>query len=862
VYKKFFGLTDDPFNIVPDPRYLFSTAETDEAFANLIFGVHARRGLILLTGEVGTGKTILLKKLVDRLQRESAATAFVFNPRLDPTEFFDYVLCDFGVPHDPNDKARMLRTLYQWVRERHRVSQATVLIVDEAHDVTLEVFEELRLLSNLETPSEKLLQIILSGQPEIEENLARPELRQFRQRIALRRRIHALSLEDSERYMAHRLRVAGGDPTQILSPEAMASVFQFSQGIPRVINLICEQALISAYADQQKPVRAATVEEAAAQYQFVAGSLPISAVPSASRKGLESLAQFFLEMTTPHSSPARSETPVVSPQPAGARDAPENPAPPVPSAEPPLAPPPTETVNHAPSDTAAEVQALNPPSGELTDHVTESRAEETPAQNVPLGKESEGGAQTLDRSSPPSPPPASPHLESPKREEISDPLAARLESAPHARPDGKVHAWAGQLSHEIRAAGSSLAIPPTGKNRARFLSFASNPVAPAETLRAPARAAPVLLQTGMYAKSGDRSNRFLWTVLVILVAVLALEGYYFAQGNRQMLVNLWRAVTSARESVSAANPPGSGHAPKPVTSQPIAQDKTGQTAAALRQTNASTSGDAQPYRASPQEAGGQIAKAPAPTPGAGAPRVNPEKSRAPNPPKAVAGPGPVPVPTERPGQLFVTSEVTGAAIKLDGESNPAWVTPHTFTNLRPGVHVLDLSRPGYSEIRQSVNVESGRVMIVNATMATLNGELILTTEPPGAEVSIDGKPYGPSPMRTKVVAGRHSYTVQMAGRKTQEGTVTIANQEVVAKSVELPPAAPSAREMNVQVTTNPPNATVFADGTPKGDTPISFHMSPGHHTLILFASGFQPLRREIEVPESGIVTVNETLASR
>jgi hypothetical protein len=190
------------------------------------------------------------------------------------------------------------------------------------------------------------------------------------------------------------------------------------------------------------------------------------------------------------------------------------------------------------------------------------------------------------------------------------------------------------------------------------------------------------------------------------------------------------------------------------------------------------------------------------------------------------------------------------------------VTPHTFSNLRPGAHVLDLSQPGYSEIRHSVDVESDRVMILSATMTALDGELILTTNPPGADVSIDGKPYGPSPVRTRVVAGRHSYTVQMAGRETQAGTVNIPDNGVVARSVELPSATPSAPEMNVQVTTNPPNATVFADGTPKGDTPTAFHMSPGHHTLILFASGFEPLRREIEVPESGIVNVNETLVSR
>jgi general secretion pathway protein A len=862
VYKKFFGLKDDPFNIVPDPRYLFSTAETDEAFANLIFGVHAHKGLILLTGEVGTGKTILLKKLVDRLQHESAATAFVFNPRLNPTEFFDYVLSDFGVAHDPHDKPRMLRTLYRWLRERLRVSQTTVLIVDEAHDLTPEVFEELRLLSNLETPTEKLLQIILSGQPEIEEKLAHPELRLFRQRIALRRRIHALTREETERYTAHRLRVAGGNPAQVFSPEAMASVFEFSQGIPRVINLICEQALISAYADQRKPIRAETIREAAAQYKLVSGTLPSSLPSNASVQGIESLTQSILEMTTSKASSAPSETPLSSLEPVGPQGAPKSPASAEASAEAPPVPPPTEMANPASSAAPADVQALSPPSAELEGPVTESEAEVIRAPIVPPKRGVESGTRTLDRSSAPSPPLTPLHVKSPERDKTHDAISARLESAPHIKPDGKLHTSAAQLSHEMPAAEPNPPTPPARTPKPQFQSPASQPGTLAETRRAPARVAPVPLQSLTHARPKGRSSSLLWTVLIILVAGCTLGGYYFARGNRRMLANLWRAATSAQESVSAANPSGSSSAPKPVSSRPIAKDRTNGTPSTPGQTNALTGGNKRSNGAQVRNVGGQIANAPAAAPRTGPPRMNQERPRAPNPDEELARSVPAPIPAERPGQLFITANVTGATIKLDDKSNPAWVTPHTFTNLRPGAHVLDLSQPGYAEIRQSVDVESDRVMIVSATMTALSAELIITTAPPGADVSIDGKPYGSSPVRIRLVAGRHTYRVQMAGRETQEGTVNVPENGMVAKSVELPPAAPSAPEMNVQVTTIPPNATVFADGTPMGDTPTSFHMSPGHHTLILFASGFEPLRREIEVPESGIVRVNETLASR
>ena len=242
MYKKFFNLNEDPFNVSPDPRFLYSTAEIQEAFAHVLSGIRHRKGLILLTGEVGTGKTILLKDLMDTLHGESTATAFVFNPILTPSEFFDYVLSDFGLAHDSKDNPRMLKVLFQWILERRNQGKNTVLIIDEAQDLHPDVLEEIRLLSNLETPSEKLLQIILSGQPEIETKLDQPQLRHLSQRIALRCRTHALTLADASNYVAHRLNVAGGDVWTIFTSEAVGSVYRFSQGIPRVINLLCQRS--------------------------------------------------------------------------------------------------------------------------------------------------------------------------------------------------------------------------------------------------------------------------------------------------------------------------------------------------------------------------------------------------------------------------------------------------------------------------------------------------------------------------------------------------------------------------------------------------------------------------------------------
>ena len=279
MYKDFFGLRANPFNVNPDPRYLFLTRHTEEALACLTYGIQSRKGFVLLTGEVGTGKTTLINKLMEWLRLQQVATAFIFNSRMDVPQMLDFMMADFGIPCDTKSKSQILQRLYNWLLDRYRAGETAVLVIDEAQNLSDEVLEEIRMLTNLETFTEKLLQIVLVGQPELEYRLKQPQLRQLRQRLTLRAKTHAFNLEETRAYVSQRLRIAGSNGEAIFDEEAVQALYRYSAGIPRVINLLCEHCLVSAFVDQKKTVAAEIVDSVARDFDLSDGNAAAAMMP-------------------------------------------------------------------------------------------------------------------------------------------------------------------------------------------------------------------------------------------------------------------------------------------------------------------------------------------------------------------------------------------------------------------------------------------------------------------------------------------------------------------------------------------------------------------------------------------------------
>jgi general secretion pathway protein A len=268
MYKSFFGLKENPFNVNPDPRFLFLTQQIEEALAGLMYGIRTRKGFITLTGEVGTGKTTLINRLLDWLHQQRTRTAFLFNSRMNTNQLFDFVLSEFDIVCESRTKSQQLMKLHQWLLERYRSGETAVLIVDEAQNLTYPVMEEIRLLTNLETSTDKLLQVVLSGQPELEEKLRLPQLRQLRQRITLRCKTTPLTQEQTRDYINERLRIAGATGEAIFGKEAVEAVHLYSLGIPRVVNLLCEHSLVNSFVEQKRQVTAKIVEDVAHEFQL------------------------------------------------------------------------------------------------------------------------------------------------------------------------------------------------------------------------------------------------------------------------------------------------------------------------------------------------------------------------------------------------------------------------------------------------------------------------------------------------------------------------------------------------------------------------------------------------------------------
>lgn len=261
MYKNFYRLKKNPFEITPDPAFLFPTTRHNEALASLYYGVTSHRGFVVLTGEVGTGKTLLVRSLLDLMRRRNVAFALIFNPSLSPLEFIRYVAGDFGLPVTGMAKDQIIHVLNRFVLQRHQSGLTTLLVVDEAHHLSSEVLEEIRLLTNLETAQQKLLQIVIAGQPELDQKLDSVELRQLKQRIALRCHLSALTAEECRQYIARRLEIAGVHPDNTIFTEAaVTAVFHHSNGIPRLVNTICGNALLVGYAKCSSTITPEIVE--------------------------------------------------------------------------------------------------------------------------------------------------------------------------------------------------------------------------------------------------------------------------------------------------------------------------------------------------------------------------------------------------------------------------------------------------------------------------------------------------------------------------------------------------------------------------------------------------------------------------
>src|SRR5581483_8405736 len=252
MYNAFFGFSESPFNLSPDPSFLFRSAQHEEVLANLIYGVQSRKGFVVLSGEVGTGKTTMLECLRDFLASQQVAYASIFNSRLTPDQFFEMMAYDFDLRCQRTSKTEVLFALNQMLLDRANQGRNTVLIVDEAHNLEWEVLEEIWLLGNLENRRGKLLQIILAGQQELDRKMEAPEYRQLKQRIALRCVLRPLQTQESIDYINTRMALAGMKDQEVFPPEILAEIHYRAQGIPRLINAICDNLLLTAFAMETK----------------------------------------------------------------------------------------------------------------------------------------------------------------------------------------------------------------------------------------------------------------------------------------------------------------------------------------------------------------------------------------------------------------------------------------------------------------------------------------------------------------------------------------------------------------------------------------------------------------------------------
>jgi general secretion pathway protein A len=263
MYESFFSLQEKPFALTPNPRFLFLSKTHNEVYAHLIYGIESRAGFVLVTGEVGTGKTTILRTLLSQMDRDKYRTAFIFNPKLTAFELLRNINREFGVADDATTNSDLIHALNAFLLSENDAGRTPILIIDEAQNLSGEVLEQIRLLSNLETESDKLIQIVLVGQPELQAHLSDHSLRQLNQRIAVRYQLQPLNRDETRSYILHRIKIAGRPDGGVFADAALKEIFHLSDGVPRRINLLCDRALLTAFSDEHAPVNRSDVRQAA-----------------------------------------------------------------------------------------------------------------------------------------------------------------------------------------------------------------------------------------------------------------------------------------------------------------------------------------------------------------------------------------------------------------------------------------------------------------------------------------------------------------------------------------------------------------------------------------------------------------------
>lgn len=261
MYLNYYNLTEFPFSITPDPRFIYWAPQHREAFDHLLYGIQSRKGFIAFTGEVGSGKTTLCRAILTRLGAD-VATALLLNPSLSENQLLRAMLNDFGLPVQGRDRLDYIETLNEFLLRKNREGANVALVIDEAQNLSPQIMEQVRLLSNLETDQHKLIQIVLCGQPELDARLSRPDLRQLRQRITVRSRLEPLAEEDIAPYIEHRLHVAGSDGRLIFEADALREIYAYVQGSPRLINAVCDGALMAGYVDRTRAINGSHIKRA------------------------------------------------------------------------------------------------------------------------------------------------------------------------------------------------------------------------------------------------------------------------------------------------------------------------------------------------------------------------------------------------------------------------------------------------------------------------------------------------------------------------------------------------------------------------------------------------------------------------